>query len=80
MGNRILPYGSHSSMVGDAMKPENILPGMVLRLKPERQKAYALDNPLVAVTELKPHKHYKRTWICAGAEFYLPQDFLRREP
>jgi len=69
------------------MKAEKIKPGMLLRLKPDRQEAYGSDNPLVLVRSVSYHTGRKTPWITEAREwvdaqgmrqpvaFYRPSDF-----
>ena len=71
------------------MKSQDIQPGMHLLLKPERQRDYGLESPVVLVHSLKPRKGYVVPWVivnepwtdCTGEKHaykaFNPSDFLR---
>ena len=57
------------------MRHQDIKVGMLLKLKKERQEAYAMPTNLVQVTNIKPRPGYKVPWIVSYGSFYKPQDF-----
>jgi len=61
------------------MKQYDIKPGMILRLKKDRQEAYGSDSPFVTVTGLKARPGYKVGFVQSGTDYYTPQDFARFE-
>lgn len=57
------------------MRHDEIQPGMTLRLKPARQRAYGLNSGLVTVDALKPRPGYKVPFVRSGENYFMPQDF-----
>ena len=57
------------------MKHQDIKVGMTLKLKKERQEAYAMPTFWVEVTGIKPRSGYKVPWIVSNGSYYKPQDF-----
>lgn len=66
------------------MKAQDIKPGMVLKLKKDRQDAYGLSCPFVRVTWLRSPNAYKTPYVYTGKlndagtpEAFRPSDFSR---
>lgn len=60
------------------MRFEDIRPGQVLLLKPERAQAYGLPRGTpVRVTGTQTRPGYKVGFVLAGTDAYRPSDFSR---
>lgn len=62
------------------MKADKIAPGMVLKLKPERQEAYGMESPLVEVATVRPDPNgYKRFYVFSVDDYQYPVSDFKRE-